>query len=409
MFRLSILFILLSLAGTGRAETFTPEAAVARALRHNPDLAAARLGIEEARGRLLHEGRLSSPEVEAEVKPNLAGREFAASLGLVQKFPLNHRLRFEKAVSRAELAVAELEVREAERVLGVEVRLLSVKLLALHAQRELKRVQILHGREMALVASRIAAAGEGSSLSAAQLELEAEQIEIELLHLDSEEAALVGALRPMLGLAATERVTISGTLAEPSPVAGTAAPSTAAPTGSGRADYLAAQARIEVARQNLELQRASKWEDVSVGIGYEREHVDDAGAGMERDNILGLKISFPLPLGKNNQSHVLEAGATAARREKEAVALADGIRAEAAAARGTMIAAAAFHDRISATLLPKSRQLEERFLAAYQAGQTALTDVLRSREKRISLEAARLDARRDFHLARIRFEAALGH
>jgi cobalt-zinc-cadmium efflux system outer membrane protein len=403
MFRLSFLFIFLTLAGAGQAESFTPEAAVARALRQNPDLAAARLGIEEARGRLLHSGRLSSPEIEAEIKPNLAGREFSAGLGLVQKFPLSHRLRFEKAVSRAELAVAELEVREAERALGVEVRSLAVKLLALHAQRELKRAQILHGRELALVASRIAASGEGSSLSAAQLELEAEKIEIELLHLDAEEAALVGALRPMLGLAAAGGVAISGTLAEPSPV-----PGPAVPTGSGRADYLAAQARIEAARQNLELQRASKWEDVSIGISYEREHVDDAGAGMERDNVLGLKISFPLPLGKNNQSHVLEAGATAARREKEAAALADGIRAEAAAARGAMAAAAALHERISATLLPKSRQLEERFLAAYQSGQTALTDVLRSREQRISLEAARLDARRDFHLARIRFEAALG-
>jgi hypothetical protein len=40
---------------------------------------------------------------------------------------------------------------------------------------------------------------------------------------------------------------------------------------------------------------------------------------------------------------------------------------------------------------------------------TQLTDVLRSREKRLAIEQASLDALRTYHLARIRFNAALGH
>ena len=59
-------------------------------------------------------------------------------------------------------------------------------------------------------------------------------------------------------------------------------------------------------------------------------------------------------------------------------------------------------------LLGKARQLEERYWTAYRAGQASLTDVIRSREKRLALEASALEARRDYHLARVRFEAATG-
>ncbi|MCQ6473622.1 TolC family protein, partial [Vibrio parahaemolyticus] len=45
---------------------------------------------------------------------------------------------------------------------------------------------------------------------------------------------------------------------------------------------------------------------------------------------------------------------------------------------------------------------------AYESGQTDLLTILRAREQRLQLEAAALDAVRDFHLARIRYEAAIG-
>jgi cobalt-zinc-cadmium efflux system outer membrane protein len=104
----------------------------------------------------------------------------------------------------------------------------------------------------------------------------------------------------------------------------------------------------------------------------------------------------------------MEAEATAHRRGAEATALAASLRAEAATARAEMVAAAAAYRQTSTLLLPKARQLEDRFFAAYQSGQAPLTEVLRTREKRLALEAAGLDARRDFNLARVRYEAAVG-
>jgi cobalt-zinc-cadmium efflux system outer membrane protein len=385
------------------AASFTPDSAVSHALKHNPDLVAARHRIAEAQGRLLHAGRLANPELEVEVKPNLEGGEFAAGFGVMQKLPLARRLQLEKKVTAGELAVAEWEVRETERLLEVQVRTLAVKWLDLQARRNLQQRRAEHGKELATVTARAAAAGEASSLAAAEIELEATEVEVRLLQLAAEEAAVAGQLRPLLGLDPAVRLSIDGVLSDPTNV-----PGSGEPDFDARAGYQAAQARIATAKENVELQRASKWEELSVGLGYEREHVEDAGYGLRRENFIGLKLSIPLPLGKNNLSHVREAEAVARRREAEAAALAAGLRAEATAARAEMTAAARVHAQAAGSLLGKARQLEDRFLAAYQSGQAPLTDVLRSREKRFSLESAALDARRDFHLARVRFEAASG-
>jgi hypothetical protein len=64
--------------------------------------------------------------------------------------------------------------------------------------------------------------------------------------------------------------------------------------------------------------------------------------------------------------------------------------------------------RSKETLLPLVLQQTDRLEKAYESGQTDLLTVLRAREQRLQLEAAVLDATRDFHLARIRYEAAIG-
>lgn len=404
MIRLVVVLLALISPFAACAATFSVESAVAQALRYNRDLAAARFGIEEARGRWLQAGRLSNPEVGSELKPNLRGREFSLGVGFIQKFPLTNRLRLEKAVTRAEVAAAEAEVEEAARKLAADVRAAAVKLLALKAQKALKAEQIANSRKMAEVATKIADVGEGSTLEVTQFELEAEQLRVEMLQFDAEKAALVGGLRPLLGVNATEPVEIAGSLSDPTP------PGKAIPNLVRRPDYQAALARIEAARQNLHLQRKNKWEDAGVGIASEVERSEDAPEGLQTDGFIGLKFSLPLPLWNKNEGKIKEAEATAARTEAEAQASAGRIRAEAAAARDEMAASAKIFNEVSGRLLPKARQLEERLLGFYQNAQPGalLTDVLRSREKRLLLEAIRLNALRDYHLARSRHAAAFG-
>jgi cobalt-zinc-cadmium efflux system outer membrane protein len=100
--------------------------------------------------------------------------------------------------------------------------------------------------------------------------------------------------------------------------------------------------------------------------------------------------------------------ATAERSTLEASATAARLRAEAAAALDEMKAFTAIHQETTTKLLPQAEALENRFNQLQKNGQATLPDVLRARQQRLTLESAGLDARRDFHLARLRYQAASG-
>jgi hypothetical protein len=63
MSRFNALVFFFSLALASRAERFTLDSAVTHAIDNNPELAAARLSVDEAKARLLHAGRLSNPDL----------------------------------------------------------------------------------------------------------------------------------------------------------------------------------------------------------------------------------------------------------------------------------------------------------------------------------------------------------
>ena len=404
MFRSLIVFAFLGTSVTGFAAQFTIESAVTYAVAHNPDLAAARFSIAEARARLLGSGRLSNPELEADLRPNVLGREFSFGLGFVQRFPLTNRLRLEKAVSLAEVTTAEAEVLATEVKLGTAVRTVAVKMLSLEGSKTLKEKQIANSRELAASATEIAASGEGSGLEATQFELEAQQLSLDLLTLESERATLTGEARPLIGVTVSETVEFTGSL----PAVGV--PGEASPNIIARPDYQAARARIEAARQGIALAKANKWADAGVGLGAEVDRLEDAPDGLQTEGIISLKFSLPLPFWNKNEGKIQEAEAIAARAEKEAEALAARVRAEAMAALSEMRAARRILDEISNVLLPKALQIEDKISSFYKQSQPGvlLPDVLRSREKRLAIEQAKLDALRSYHLASIRWNAAMG-
>jgi outer membrane protein, heavy metal efflux system len=385
-------------------ETLTPEAAVHRALQRNPALLAARESIQEARGRHLQSGRLANPELETAVFPNVAGREGSFSLALSQKFPLTQRLRLEKAATRAALNAAEAEVRAAERALATEVRAVAVKLQSLQDSMALKNKLIANSKQLAETAKSLANKGEAHPLHAMQADLEAQQLSLSLLELQTEQAPLLGEARTLLGLPAEAPLSISGSLAEP------ATPEAKEPDATARPDYQAAVARIDAAQQALELAKANKWEDATFSLGYQREHEEAAGAGLEKDNFLGAQFSIPLPFWNKNEGKIQEASAAVARSQKEAAALKAAIATQAATALAEMKAALRIVEKTTNDLLPAAKAIETAIAASAKNGEElgSRTEALRAREKRYGLEQTRLDGLRSFHLARIRYMAALG-
>lgn len=389
---------LLPASVAAKSFSLTPQQTAEHAARQNPALAAARLRIEEARGRLQNSGRLRNPELEVGYMQGLRMPERTAEIGFMQRFPLTGRLRLERAISRAELTAAEAEVQDATRKTAGEAKLQAVRILASREQQSLRTRQIENSRQLADFSRSRAAAGEIPLADASQVELETRLLEAEILQLRAEEMALTGQLKPMLGLTRSDTLRIEGKLEAGATLAAAA----------DRPDLRAAQANIEAARQAAALARAQKWDDVGVGIVGQYGRSQDMPEGFSNEAMLGFRFSIPLPLWNDNAGRVREADALAARRALESAALKNDISGEIEGVRAERAELLRLLSTLDRNLLPAATQLEEELQKAQAAGQTPLVEVLRARDRRLQIERQRLDVLRDLHLATVRHETATG-
>lgn len=382
-------------AGTNITVPLAQSASYTR--EHNPDLAAVRIRIEEAKGRLLGAGRLSNPELGLEFNTDRKGRENAFSFTFDQRFPVTARLRLEKALSRQLVRAAELEVLEQERLIIAETQALFVKLLSIGEQRELRQHQIRLAQELSTFANDRAKKGEISPLDAAQAQVDSQRLILEARKLETDRVSLLGELKPKLGIPASSTLTVSGAL--PSP----AIPKSA--SWEARPDLLLARNREKSASTEVQLAKAAKWSDIGAGLTWSNER-EEGIQGLERTGFLGVRFSLPLPFWNRNQGEVAEKSAAATRAALETEALVAGIGNQVVAAREEMASNAQLVNETKNRLLPLVKEQTDKLEQAYATGQTDLLTILRVREQKLQLEAAVLEATRDFHLARIRYEAA---
>lgn len=379
----------------------TLEGVTERVRAQNPDLAAARRRIDEAVGRIKQAGRMKNPELQTSLENNANFREGKVEIGLSQQFPMTDRLSLEKGISITLLKTAEMEVREVERQLVARAKTSVIRVLAFRQRRELLRNQTALASEFSEKLSAASQRGEGSAFDTATAQLEAASISAQIRQLDAAEAAAVGELKPLLGMQAGESVSVSGSLEL------TAIPSGGADPAK-RPDFQAAMLEVDAAKQGFSLQQALRYQDLEAGLFAAAERSEDVPEGYDNDAIIALRFRIPLPLWDKNEGAIEEAQATHERRKQEAAALARKIKLEAESDRAQMIEWTKLVRELDETLLPLAAEQAKAADAAYAKAQTDIQTVFRSREKSLQLTATRLDALREFHLARIRHEAARG-
>ena len=357
--------------------------------------------LDEARGLRKQAGRLANPELGVEFGHNAGFSEGRFEVGLSQRFPVTRRLALEKQRGATLIEAAEAEVREVENQLVGEARAALLRVMTLRGQAELAARQSALSTELADFIREAAARGEASMLDAGQARLEAARFVTSQRQLAAAERKAVGELKPLLGMQAGEELLVSGSLPELEvPERG----------GAARRPALeAARLAVKAAEEAAAVERAKRYGDVSAGLFAGGERLEDAPEGFRNEAIVGLRFSVPLPFWDKNEGNIEAAEARAKRRAKEVVALDQEIRTAAEAARGEMIEWAALIDEIDGELLPQAEEQAGLTEEAWRNGQADLLTVLRAREQRLELAAARLDALQNFHLARVRHAVALGN
>jgi cobalt-zinc-cadmium efflux system outer membrane protein len=369
----------------------------------NPNLVSAKYLIEEARGRHEQAGRLENPSLQVSYSQNAGIEERELTIGFSQKFPLTSRLRLEKTITESEWRQVTEEVRHVERELIMSAQSTIIRIIALRERRQLLEKQSAILLAFAESLREAAEKGEGSQLEAQQARLESDIFKLEIQQLSAAEIAEIGALKPLLGLITEQDVVIEGSLGQPQEHEHKSVDLTQ------RADYLAANYRVGAAADGLDLARAHQYEDIEVGVfaGWGREK--ELPAQYEDKTIMGVQLTVPLPLWNRNRGAIMEAQSRLRRREHELSALGRNIQQQAATARAEMSQWSALYQEIEEKLSPLAEEHATLAEKAYLQGMSEIAGVLRAKERQVQLQLAKLDALREYHLARIRYETAVSN
>lgn len=372
-----------------------------RVRSQNPDLAAARLVIDEAIGRMKGAGRLDNPELQAGPRYHPASSERGIEVVLSQRFPITERLKLEKDLGLTEVESARHEIREVENQLIGKAHAAVVRVLASRQRKALLDGQSKWSAELADLLAAAVKRGEVPALDAGDVRIEGMRVQAEGRRAAVEERQAIGELKPLLGMKPGEPLEIAGAL-----------PGLETPDGTApgkRPALEVARLAVVAAEKSAAIERARRVGDVTAGVVAAAERSIDEPSGAESEGIIGFEFSIPLPFWNRNEGGIEAAEARAERRRKEVLALRRNVELEAEAARAEMLDWAKIAAEIEQVLMP--RAVEQGGLAerSWRAGQADLSGVRRSREQVFQLSASRLDALQDFHLARVRYQTALGN
>ena len=391
-FRTLLLFCVLT--ALSAAEPLTSETAVRLALENHPQLAAARNLIAEAEARASGLGRLPNPELETELA--LGRREQGRiEIGLTQTFPRASRLQGERNVAQESIQLARHEVAFAELTTAARVRLAVVELATAQAELALAERQAALARELARAQSTQVSSGQLSSLDSAQADLVAREAELAVAIPRAARAAAAVTLSTALGREADPTLSVSYDLSLPPDEAAIPPPG---PCG----EVAIAEAKLNAADAEIRLARLQGREDFRAGVFVESEQVRSDLGDRERESMLGVRFSVPLPV--RNVSAPLVAEKQAARRrvtlERDALLL--KVRNDLAAIEAELRARHASAAAIATELLPAAKAHLVATQAALARGEAEVFQVFRARERLAEIERSDLAARHAYHIAATR-------
>ncbi len=395
-----ILFFLSYMMAAQEPIGLTAESSVAFALKGNKELVAARFLVQEAGGRARGAGRLPNPELETEVA---GGRDFEGRVmaGVLQRFPLTGRLRFERELSGLDVRIAGLEVGEKEWQLAVATRKAFYEFVAA------REAVAVSGRQADLAAAFTKSLAEGVETGfRSKLDLQEAKLSESSLHAKVEalrgfEMEASARLSECLGLGAESAFAVNESLTLPSSI-----PS-ARPAGK-RADLELAQLLLRSGETSVSLSQATRWEDVGVGLFVEGERFRDNPTGIEPEALAGVKFQIPLPLWQNGSGKVAEKMASRDRLNARCESLRFQVQNQVLLKHRILALRFRSAAQYGDSVLSAAREHISESEAAYARGELNIQAVFRARERLVEIEFADIEARKSYFLAHADWMGALG-
>lgn len=291
----------------------TLEALVAETLANNPELQFYQAELAAARAGRKSAGRLANPELSGSIgQKTIRGGDLSAegivwSASLMQPFEWPGRLGLRKAIANRDVELAELGLARFKTTLAARVRLLGYGLSAAQEKAEAARQIADRFQSLREVLVQRDPAGltpllEMRSIEATELTARAHASDAEL----AASAALLE-LNQLRGASAHAPVSAGRTSLIFHSLPGTDVLLTAARTNNFELRVRA----VELAQHGfrVDLAKNERFPGISIGPQISQERAGD------REQIVGLGVSFPLPLWNRNAANVESAKARQTQAE----------------------------------------------------------------------------------------------
>jgi len=405
----AVLPVLASATERSAHASLTLDTAWALAEQANPELRKARAALDAARGELTDASGwlFNNPELALELRrrslfqagqADAQRREWGA--GLSQTFEIAGQQGFRREAARTGLSALEEEIAEAHRRVRAEVEGRFVQVLALQERIETEQLTLdLIGRNTRLISKRVEA-GEDSKLDGNLATVDAERARNQLSVLQEQVIRARADLAALLQLPERALPTATGELM-PRETRYTLDELIAAV--SSRPVVQALDWREQSARSRLDLERAARYPDVTLGLIMSRE------AGIDgRDRITTFGISLPLPLFRRNAAGIGRASTELTNAQIDKAAVARDARAAVVAGWQRWASLRDRVERLTEAVRPKLEENLSLSQRAFQEGEIGLPQLLLVQRQTLDAQRDVIEAQLELRLAQIELEYAGG-
>ncbi len=375
----------------------------------NPALRAARAGLDAAEGQLrdasgflYNNPQLSTDQTRRRVPqvglPENSFQEY--SFGISQTFEIAGQPGYRREAASRDLAAVIGNIDEVRRQVRAEVEQRFYRVLVLQRRIETEREALAAVDEAASAVRKRVAAGEDSRLDGNLATVEAERSRNQLAVLGEQLLQARAELATALQLPAAELPEAVGELLAALPATTLEALLTAA---RERPLLHALEHREQAARNRLNLERASVYPDVTVGLSTGREAPYDA-----REQFNRLTLSVPLPLFRRNASGIGKAATELTQAEIERQSAERDVAAQVRALWQRLDSLQTRVKRMAESVLPTLDENRRLSAIAYRAGEIGLLQLLLVNRQLLDARRDYLDAVGEFIQTRIALEQTAG-
>ncbi len=382
-------------------ENYTQRKAIRWALENNKSLSVARREIDQKLGIQMHEGRLSNPDLRVSYSNDAFFEnegESALEVGFQQKIPLTNRLKLTRQMAEIEVKLAQLRVKDHERVIERNVALAFNEYALAQAQLKLSRELFKTTKQYALFIESRLKTGEASLIDRNQIKIELYSVEQEIQVLENELLKHLVPLKKLMNLDIGKKINIIHSFEIPKQLSLSLFSEQAL---LDHPKYKLQKKLLMLSKIAASKSSAEKWDDLGVELFFESKDSLNPKNEIEKAQFFGVELSMPLPLYHHHSGIVEAAKAKTKMTELKLDSVVLSIKTEEQLWRKMVInlfnQANIYRQNIKELMATNHADIEK----AYGNGQIDLTALFRSLEQQFKVESAYLKMLHDYEEARV--------